>query len=320
MKAHATILAILLLGVLPAFTQSQPSKQEPSSPYTLELNAEEVVLNCTVLDSKGQLVDGLDKSNFKIVEDKIPQAIISLQHQDTPVSIGLLVDNSGSMRPKRAAVASAALDLIKASNPDDETFVINFSDRAYLDQDFTSDLGKLQGGFAHLSLSGGTALYDTVVTASDKMERTAERPRKVLIIITDGEDNASQITLDNAIRRVQDMQGPIIYSIGLLFSDDSSGGDKRRARHALATLSSETGGIAFFPKSLQDVDAVAAEVARDIRSQYILAYHSARAPAPGYHSVKVQAQASGGGKLIVHARTGYYTKQSAFARSKTEEK
>jgi Ca-activated chloride channel family protein len=224
------------------------------------------------------------------------------------------------MRPKRASVASAALDLIKASNPGDETFVINFSDQAYIDQDFTSDLGKLQDGLAHLSLSGGTALYDTVVTASDKMERTAKRPRKVLIIITDGEDNASQLTLDNAIRRVQSMQSPIICSIGLLFSDESSGGDKRRARYALETLSSETGGIAFFPKSLQDVDAVAAEVARDIRNQYILAYHSARAPTPGYHSVKVQVHASGDGKLIVHTRTGYYTKQSPFARSNTYEK
>jgi Ca-activated chloride channel family protein len=320
MKAHTAIFAILLFGALPAFMQSRLSKQEPSSPYTLELNAEEVVLNCTVLDNKGQLVNGLDKSNFKVVEDKIPQAIISLQHQDTPVSIGLLVDNSGSMRTKRASIASAALDLIKASNPGDETFVINFSDQAYLDQDFTSDLGKLQDGLAHLSLSGGTALYDTVVTASDKMERTAKRPRKVLIIITDGEDNASQLTLDNAVRRVQDMQGPIIYSIGLLFSGNNSGGDRRRARRALQTLSSETGGIAFFPTSLQDVDAVAGEVARDIRNQYILAYHSARTPTVGYHSVEVQVRASGRGKLTVHTRTGYYSKQSPFARSKTDKK
>jgi Ca-activated chloride channel homolog len=320
MKAHFAIFTILLSGARPAFTQSQPSTQEPSSPYTLELDAEEVVLNCTVLDSKGQLVDGLNKSNFKVVEDKIPQTIISLQHQDTPVSIGLLVDNSGSMRPKRASIASAALDLIKASNPGDETFVINFSDRAYLDQDFTSDLGKLQDGLAHLSLSGGTAIYDTVVTASDKMERTANRPRKALIIITDGEDNASQLTLDNAIRRVQDMHGPIIYSIGLLFSADSSGGDKRRARHSLETLSIETGGIAFFPKSLDDVDAVAAEVARDIRNQYTLAYHSARAPIRGYHSVKVEAQAPGHGKLTVHTRTGYYSKLSPILGGMTRNK
>jgi Ca-activated chloride channel homolog len=309
-SAAFPIFAILISGALSVCAQSQPSKQKSRGPYALRINAEEVVLNCTIVDNKGQLVNGLNKSNFKVFEDKVPQTIVSLQHQDTPVSIGLLVDNSGSMRAKRAAVASAALDLVKASNPEDETFVINFSDRAYLDQDFTSDVGKLQDGLAHLSLSGGTALYDTVVSAADKMEQSAKRPRKVLIVVTDGEDNASRLSLNDAIQRVEDMQGPIIYSIGLLFSGDSSGGDKRRARHALQALSSETGGIAFFPGSLQDVDSIAAEVARDIRNQYTIAYHSARASTNGYHAVKVEAHAPGHGRLTVHTRTGYFSKQS----------
>lgn len=316
MKAlFATILAFAMffLGALSVFAQSQPQnsqspKQKSRKPYTFEVSAEEVVLNCTVLDKKGQLVNGLGKSNFRVWEDKIPQTIVSLQHQDTPVSIGLLVDNSGSMRTKRPAVAAAALDLVKASNPQDETFVINFSDQPYLDQDFTSDLGKLRNGLAHLSSSGGTALYDTVATAADKMERTANRPRKVLIVITDGEDDASQLSLDDAILRVQDMQGPIIYSIGLLFSGDGSGGDKRRARKSLQALSSETGGIAFFPGSLKDVDAVAAEVAHDIRNQYTLAYHSTRASTKGYHRVRVEAHGPGHGALTVHTRNGYFSK------------
>src|SRR3981189_1513689 len=144
------VCAILIAGALSAGVQS---------PYTLRVGIEEVVLNCTVLDNKGELVDDLTKSNFKVFEDRTLQTVISVQHQDTPVSIGLLVDNSGSMSTKRAAVASAALDLVKASNPQDETFVINFSDQAYLDQDFTSDLAKLQDGLSHVSQSGGTALY-----------------------------------------------------------------------------------------------------------------------------------------------------------------
>jgi VWFA-related protein len=204
-------------------------------------------------------------------------------------------------------VASATLDLVKASNPQDETFVINFSDQAYLDQDFTSDLDKLQNGLSHLSLSGGTALYDTVVTAADKMERSALRPRKVLIVITDGDDNASKLTLENAIHRVQDTQGPIIYSIGLMFG----GGEPRHARHDLKLLSSETGGIAFFPGSLKDIDSVAAEVARDIRNQYAIAYHSPRASVGGYHTVKVEAHAQGHGKLTVYTRSGYLSSRSA---------
>jgi Ca-activated chloride channel family protein len=301
-----------------AAMQSQQPRASSSGAYTLEVNAEEVVLNCTVLDNKGQLVNDLNKNNFKVFEDKIPQTIVSLQHQDTPVSIGMLVDNSGSMRGKRAAVAAAALDLVKASNPQDETFVINFSDQAYLDQDFTSDLGKLQDGLAHLSLSGGgTALYDTVVTAADKMERSAKRPRKVLIVITDGDDNASSLTLDKAIHRVEGMQGPIIYSIGLLFGGDTSGGEVRHARHALQALSSETGGIAFFPGSLKDIDSIAAEVARDIRNQYAVAYHSAGSSANGYHTVKVEARASGHSKLSVYTRTGYFLKISPSTSPKT---
>jgi Ca-activated chloride channel homolog len=285
--------------------QSQPSKPGSSAPYTFHVDAEEVVLNCTVLDGKGELVNDLTRSNFKVFEDKTLQTIISLQHQDTPVSIGLLVDDSGSMSSKRAAVSSAALDLVRASNPQDETFVINFSDQVYLDQDFTTDIDKLQNGLSHLSLSGGTALYDAVVTAADKMERSATRPRKVLIVITDGDDNSSKLTLDDAIHRVQDMQGPTIYCLGLLFGGDKS----RHARHDLQALSNETGGIAFFPGSLKDVDSVAAEVARDIRNQYAIAYHSTRALAGGYHSVKVEARAQGHGRLAVYTRSGYLSKQ-----------
>jgi Ca-activated chloride channel family protein len=319
----AVVLAILISGTVSAGAQnvatamqSQQPKPNSSGAYTLHVDAEEVVLNCTVLDNKGELVNNLTRSNFKVFEDKTFQTVISLQHQDTPVSIGLLVDNSGSMNSKRAAVASAALDLVKASNPQDETFVINFSDQAYLDQDFTSDPDKLQNGLSHLSLSGGTALYDTVVTAADKMERSAKRPRKILILITDGDDNSSKLTLDDAIHRVQDMQGPIIYSIGLLFGGDKS----RHARRDLQTLSSETGGIAFFPGSLKDIDSVAAEVARDIRNQYAIAYHSPRAAAGGYRTVKVEAHAQGHGKLTVYTRSGYLSKQSSSRSPKTDMK
>jgi VWFA-related protein len=306
----ATLISSALSAVVQSSTtamQSQQPKPGPSSAYTLHVDAEEVVLNCTVLDNKGELVNDLTRSDFKVFEDKTLQTVISLQHQDTPVSIGLVVDNSGSMSSKRAAVASATLDLVKASNPQDETFVINFSDQAYLDQDFTSDLDKLQNGLSHLSLSGGTALYDTVVTAADKMERSALRPRKVLIVITDGDDNASKLTLENAIHRVQDTQGPIIYSIGLMFG----GGEPRHARHDLKLLSSETGGIAFFPGSLKDIDSVAAEVARDIRNQYAIAYHSPQASVGGYHTVKVEAHAQGHGKLTVYTRSGYLSSRSA---------
>ncbi len=307
------LVALLLSTALCSMAQSPAAARQPqrprtasSAPYTLHIDAEEVILNCTVLDKKRELVNGLTASNFKVFEDKSREVIVSLQHRDTPVSIGLVIDNSGSMSSKRAAVVSAALDLVKASNPQDETFVINFSDQAYLDQDFTSDLSQLQQGLSKLSLSGSTALYDTVVTAADKMERSATRPRKILIVISDGDDNSSRLTLEDAVHRVQDMQGPIIYSIGLLFGGDKS----RHARHDLQILSNETGGIAFFPGSLRDIDSVAAEVARDIRNQYAIAYRSTRTSAEGYHTVKVEANSPEQGKLAVYTRSGYYVKRS----------
>jgi Ca-activated chloride channel family protein len=311
------VLLIIVVGVLAAKCQgpSSPpsgapqttgSKRDSTAPYTLRIDAEEVILNCTVLDDKGELVNDLSKSQFKVSEDKVPQTIASLQHQDIPVSIGLLIDNSGSMRAKRDAVVSAALDLVKASNPEDEMFVVNFSDQSYLNQDFTSDLDRLRSGLTQLSLSGGTAIYDTVSTSADKLEKTATRPKRALIVVTDGEDNASKLSLEDAVRRVQGMHGPVIYSIGLLFDGESSGGETRHARHALEMLARETGGIAFFPHSLKDVDAVAAEVARDIRNQYTIAYHSTHASSAGsYHSVKVEAHTPGHAKLRVLTRSGY---------------
>jgi VWFA-related protein len=285
--------------------------------YTLRRDVEEVVLNITVLDDKNQLVMNLTKPDFKVYEDGVLQNIIAFQHEDIPVSMGILVDNSGSMRDKRQAVNSAALDLVKASNRDDEAFIVNFSDEAYIDQDFTSDIGKLRDGLAHIDSKGGTALYDAVVASADQLAKGAKRPKQVLLVITDGEDNASVMSLEQTIQRIQALQGPVVYSIGLLFKDEGGGREARRAKRALQLLSSETGGVAFFPKTLGDVDEIAAEVARDIRSQYTIGYHSTKpASLGGYRLIKVEAHAQGYGKLIVRTRTGYYPRSKTAPADK----
>ncbi|HEX3470409.1 MAG TPA: VWA domain-containing protein [Silvibacterium sp.] len=292
-----------------AANRPEELQRGPHGGFTLRRNVDEVVLNVTVLDDNGRLVTDLKKDDFRILEDGVPQTITSFQHQDIPVSMGLLVDNSGSMRDKRAAVNTAALDLVKASNRDDEAFVVNFSDEAFIDQDFTSDIGKLREGLAHIDSKGGTALYDAVVASADQLAKNAKRPKQALLIITDGEDNASTFTLEQTIRRVQDLQGPVVYSIGLLFGDENSGRESRRARRALKLLSDETGGIGFFPKSLADVDSIAAEVAHDIRNQYTIGYHSTKPPSQGgYRVLRVEAHSPGHGKLGVRTRSGYYPK------------
>ena len=285
---------------------SGPLTKEGKGGYVLRTDVEEVVLNATVV-SGNQLVQNLTKNDFEIYEDGVRQNILSFQHTDLPVSIGLVIDNSGSMYKKRPSVNKAALDLIEASNPQDQAFVVNFSDEAFIDQDFTSSINQLRDGLSHIDSRGGTALYDAVAASADKLVADGKRPKQVLILITDGEDNASTLSLEQTIRRVQQLSGPVIYSIGLLFGDEMDRGEVRRARRALELLSTETGGMAFFPKNIDQVDQIAAEVARDIRSQYTLGYRSTKPTSvPGFRRVQVIAHAPGMGKLDVRTRTGYF--------------
>ncbi|MGA9719652.1 MAG: VWA domain-containing protein [Acidobacteriaceae bacterium] len=295
-------------AAIPQTQQQGQIAKSKNGGYTLTRNVDEVVLNATVIDGHGSLVNGLTADDFHIFEDGKPQNITSVQEQDVPVSIGLLIDNSGSMRTKRQAVNEAALDMVRASNPDDETFVVNFADEAYIDQDFTSDINRLREGLSHIDSKGGTALYDAVIASADYMSKNAKKAKDVLLIITDGEDNASGTNLEETVRRVQDLQGPVVYSIGLLFDDMGGGGrESHRARRALQLLSDETGGLAFFPKNLGQVDQIAAEVARDIRNQYTISYHSSKpASLGGYRVVHVDAKAKGYNKLSVRTKPGYF--------------
>jgi Ca-activated chloride channel homolog len=307
------------MPVNPAAVQNKQRPEElqkqQDNIYTLHRDVDEVLLNCTVVDEKGQLVTDLDRRNFSVWEDNVPQTIASFQHQDLPVSMGILIDNSGSMRDKRAAVNTAALDLVRASNREDTAFIVNFSDDAYIDQDLTSDINALERGLSHVDSRGSTALYDTVAASANELSSHAKQPKQVLLIITDGEDNASRLDLRQAIRRVQNLGGPVVYSIGLLFGEDNK--DKsRRAREALETLSQETGGIAYFPRSLQEINEIAAQVAHDIRNQYTIGYHSTRPAAlGGYRVVHVEAKTSKHGKLIVRTRNGYYPKQAQHTQT-----
>jgi Ca-activated chloride channel family protein len=289
--------------------QAGEIQRQQDNTYTLHRNVDEVLLNCTVVDEKGQLVTDLDQRDFVVSEDNVQQTIASFRHQDLPVSMGILIDNSGSMRDKRAAINAAALDLVRASNSEDAAFIVNFSDDAYVDQDLTSNISELERGLSHIDSKGSTALYDAVAASANELANHAKQPKQVLLIITDGEDNASRLNLRQAIQRVQSLGGPVVYSIGLLFEEDNKE-KSRRAKAALEQLSQETGGIAYFPRSLENVNEIAAEVARDIRNQYTIGYHSTKpANLGGYRAVHVEAKASKHGKLIVRTRNGYYPKQ-----------
>src|ERR1051326_7764750 len=219
--------------------------------YTYRSQVNEVTLSATVLDARRHLVTNLAPTNFAVYEDNQPQTITSFKREDIPVSIGIVVDNSGSMRTKRAAVTKAVLNLIQASNPQDEVFVVNFNDDPFLDQDFTASTGLLREALDRVDSRGGTALYDAVIASADHLAKGAKKDKKVLLVITDGVDNESRESLETAIRAVQNDSGPTIYTIGILSKDEPGG---KRAKRALQALSDQTGGVAFFPTDLEEVD------------------------------------------------------------------
>jgi VWFA-related protein len=300
-----------------AIASDEPQKRQDGM-YVLHADVDEVLLNCTVIDSKGQTVTDLTQHDFRVWEDGVPQTINGFEHQDQAVSMGILVDNSGSMRDKRGAVTQAAMNLLRGSNPRDISFVVNFNDRAYLDQGFTSDLVALNRGLSRFDSHGTTALYDAVAASADELSKDAKDRKQVLLIITDGADNASRLDLRQAIRRVQDLGGPVVYTIGLLYDADKD--ESEQAHRALEMLSEETGGVAYFPRSLDEVNGVAAEIARDIRNQYTIAYRSTKSTSlGGYRVVHVEAGAPKQGKLTVITRHGYYANSKKQITQTAEE-
>ena len=274
--------------------------------FLIRKDVDEVTLHASVLDQRQHVVPALRAPDFQVFENDEPQRITGFSHEDIPVSLGILVDNSGSMRDKRAAVTKAVLNLVRASNPQDEVFIVNFNDEPYLDQDFTIDMGLLNEALDRVDSRGGTALYDAVIAAATHLATGARREKKVLLAVTDGEDNESNRSLEQAIRAVQDDNGPVVYTIGILGKE----GRERRAKRALTELSSQTGGMAFFPKNLSEVDEVSQAVAHDIRNQYTIAYKPSNPQSKGgYRRIKVTAHTAGSHDLQVRTRSGYFAGQ-----------
>jgi len=298
----------------PPTAAPQSSPQQPtagqeagndSGTFVFHSDVQEVLLHATVIDDKQRMVTSLDQNAFTVFEDGKPQVIKSFRHEDIPISLGIVIDNSGSMREKRAKVAKAAVNLVKASNPQDEVFVVNFSDEYYLDQPFTNKINLLQDALEKYETRGGTALYDAVVASADELKKHGKLQKKILFVVTDGEDDASRESLEQAVRRLQEENGPTVYAIGVLGEER-----QRRAKRALETMAERTGGIAFFPRSLEEVDSISSAVARDIRNQYTIGYKPTTPKSVGgYRSIRVDAKARGFGKLTVRTRSGYYAGQ-----------
>jgi Ca-activated chloride channel homolog len=290
--------------------ENQNSPDNSQGVFVFRKDVDEVMLHATVVDDKQHIITNLDRTAFTVFEDGKPQSIISFHHVDIPVAMGIVIDNSGSMREKRSKVNQAALNLVRSSNPRDEVFIVNFNDEQYLDQDFTHDLLKLKEALEKIDARGGTALYDAVVASADHLKQNARLEKKVIFLVTDGEDNASSETLEQAVKQLQLEGGPSVYAIGILGDEDHP----KRAKKALQIIAERTGGIAFFPKTLDEVDNISRTIANDIRNQYAIGYKPLSPKKAGeFRQIRVEAKAKGHSKLVVRTKSGYYAGAEAAA-------
>ena len=282
--------------------QGQAPSGEENNVYIFKKEVDEVTLHATVVDQNNRLVTDLGRNDFQVFEDGQPQKIVSFRREDIPVAMGIVIDNSGSMRDKRPAVNAAAINLVKSSNPQDRVFIVNFNEEYFLDQDYTASIPKLDDALQRIEARGGTALYDATVASADHLKKSGPLEKKVLLVVTDGEDNASRESLEQAIRNLQAQNGPTVYTIGILGDEHS-----KRAKRALREMAEETGGVAFFPKDVNEVSAITTQIAHDIRNQYTIVYKPSKPQsAGGYRTVKVEASAKGYKHLQVRTRSGYY--------------
>src|ERR1700735_164036 len=295
-------------GSAQAAAQSEQSKH-------LKSVVDLVVLHATVVDEKGAFVADLKTNDFKVFEDKVEQKISVFSKEDIPVTMGLVIDNSGSMKEKRPQVNAAALSFVRTSNPADEVFVVNFNDEYYLDldEDFTSNAQELHEALERIDTRGSTALYDAIIGSLDHLKK-GHKDKRVLLVITDGDDDASRKDFSYTVKAAVESNA-VIYAIGVFSDEDRKNQKKmvRKSKKELTTWAESTGGLAFFPDRLEDVDPVCVQVARDIRNQYTLGYYPTNAAKDGtFRGVKVElAPQKGHEKLAVRTRTGYYAQKAA---------
>jgi Ca-activated chloride channel homolog len=313
----AILIAASLAGAAVYAQQTKTASPQDETGTIFRADTRLVVCHTTVADKNGHLVTDLPQNAFTVYENGVTQPIKSFKREDVPVSMGLIIDNSGSMRDKRARVEAAAATLAKDSNPQDEVFVVNFNDEAFLDnphgKDFTSDIKEIEEALTRIDSRGGTAMRDAIRMSIDHLKEKAHKDKKVIVVVTDGNDNSSVISLENLVKASQQSE-VLIYGVGLLSDEERR--EAKRAERALTDLAVATGGETFFPKEVSEVEKIAHQVARDIRSQYTIIYSPTNAAMDGsYRTIKVAVNAPG--RLTARTRSGYYATDKAVTASKT---
>jgi VWFA-related protein len=305
--AKVLALPLLLLMGLAGYAGRQalpPAGQDrDSESFRISVDVALVVLPATVSDRQGGFVSNLGEGDFEVYEDGVPQRIRLFRNEDVPVTVGLVVDHSTTMRPKLAEVTAAARTFVRRSNREDEMFVVNFNENVSLGLPgairFTDRANELENAIGNAPAEGETALYDAIAKALEVL-RAGSRDRKALIVVSDGGDNASAHSLAQ-VMKLAGQSNAVIYTIGVFDEEDPD-----RNPGVLKRLAQATGGQAFLPGQLSEVVAICERIARDIRHQYTIGYVPINLARDGAHrAIRVVARASGRGSLSVRTRTGY---------------
>jgi VWFA-related protein len=278
------------------------SAQDAEVPFKLNVDVDLVELHVTVVDERERPVGGLAEENFRILEDRVEQPIAVFKHEDIPVSLGLVIDNSRSIEPRKARLDASALSFVRKSNPADETFVVHFDFDARLARGFTSNISDLEQTLAAVKPYGQTAIYDALLLAIAEMEK-ATHQKKAILLVTDGIDNASKAKFEDVIERVRRSR-VAVYTVGLL---SESGG--LQAEQHLIRIAETSGGKAYFPATVDDAHTMMERIARDLREQYTLGYFPTNPNRDGaWRSVRVEVVPPLGfpGRLNTNYRHGYY--------------
>ena len=339
------LAALLLIGFTPSRTLSQaagqasqvkkdpagdktqkqdpPKKKEPvrqgaeeegqQPGFVEKIDTDLVLLDVAVFDQTGKPANKLQKDDFQVYEDKIKQNIESVDRVDVPLSLGIVIDTSGSMRTKLAVVSDSAAGLIKQLKNEDEAFIAQFKIEAELVRDFTRDKRDLEDGLTELYTSGGTSLLDAIIATADHAQQKGKQRKKALVVITDGVERNSAVKEKEVIKAIQedDVQ---IYLVGILDETDEPSGlfgksNAKKAKDLLIRLADDSGGRAFFPKDAREIPAIMEQIAKDLRAQYVLGYFPTNDKKDGtYRNIKVLVSPKDGSKLLVRTRQGYTSK------------
>src|SRR5215467_11338977 len=313
-KTWAFIAVAFVLLALPALIvaragqneKPQSNSADKSQNQTLKVDVDLTLVNATVTDPLNRYVSGLEQEHFQIWEDKFEQKIEYFSSEDVPMSLGMIFDVSGSMKDKISTARDAAVTFLKTGNPDDEYFLVEFANRPEVASDFTTDVSKLQSKLIFTPAKGMTAMYDAVYVGLEKLKE-GSNPKKALLLITDGEDNRSRYTFQNVkdFVKEQDVQ---IYAIGIVDQWNSQLGAGHTGRAMVEELADLTGGRAFFPDSVYELEDICTKIAVELKNQYVIGYHSANAAKDGkWRKLRLKINPPKGIQhLNVRSKSGYY--------------